>query len=107
MLLTWLIPLLIIYFARLHIYINPLAEKIIQTFLNWAQGLIPGWLGSYLTNYTRWPITTEGAVIVVTLSILLYLLGFLTYLNMRRIVRKLDKDQYMEMTGVKEPTPRW
>jgi len=105
--LTWLIPLLIIYLTRLYTFFNPLAEKIIQAFLDWAQGLIPGWLASNLTNYIKWPITTEGAVIAVTFAILLYLLGFLTYLTMRRIVRKLDMDQYMEMTGVKEPTPRW
>ncbi len=105
--LTWLIPLLIIYFTGLYTFINPLAEKIIQAFLNWAHGLIPDWLASNLTNYIKWPITTEGAVIAVTFAILLYLLGFLTYLTMRRIVRKLDLDQYVEMTGVKKPSPRW
>jgi len=108
--LTLVIPLLIIYFTKLYkyTYLDRLSIWIVQAFLDWAQGLIPGWLGSILAPYFQWPIKTQETVVyVVTFAILIYLLGFLSYLTMRRVVKKLDRDQYKELTGVEEPSPRW
>ena len=112
MILTWLVPVLLVWFGVLRAYLDTLADKLVAPYLvPWLQGLIPNWLTLLFTRYSGgyfvWPITSKGLTFLLVLPLLLYFWGFVTYLVMRRCVREWDLADYKRLTHGKEFSVRW
>ena len=87
-----------------------LTDHIGKPLLNWLDGLVPGWLRWLFTHYfdfLHWPITAEGVTVLILLALFFYLLAFSTYVIMRRTVRRLDLQQYRQLTDDQMPSAEW
>jgi predicted acylesterase/phospholipase RssA len=108
--LSWAVPL-IIFFALIYRHIDRFAQEIVQGMIGgWLAELVPGrleWLWHRLNCCIASPITLRGATILVTFLVLGYLLVFLTYLIMRRLVRAWNLAVYRDLTGGSDPSGIW
>ena len=110
--LNLLLPLaLLVFYVGLEVKRHQwLTDHIGKPLLNWLDGLVPGWLRWLFTHYfdfLHWPITAEGVTVLILLALFFYLLAFSTYVIMRRTVRRLDLQQYRQLTDDQMPSAEW
>ncbi len=109
-LLTWLIPLVTVYLTEVHKHFDWLTEHMSVPFLGWLQSFVPKWITWFFgtkLGFIQWPITPRGVTILLYVALLGYVLAFLTYLILRRLVRRWDMDQYKTITENQAPSTRW
>ena len=58
-------------------------------------------------GFLQWPLTAKGATIIVCLGLTIYLLAFIMYLLVRKVVKQLDISEYEKLTGGINPTLHW
>ena len=111
LLLTWVIPLVLLYYLEVRAHLDSLTKYVGAPFLEWVDSLVPGWISTVfsdgLLNFLKWPVTEAGVTVVLSIVILGYLLLFVTYNVMRALVRGWNLSKYEEMTGGETPSTRW
>jgi predicted acylesterase/phospholipase RssA len=109
-LLTWLLPLAAVYLMGVRTHMDRLIKYVGKPVLQYLQNLCPLWVQTLFSerlNFLRWPLTDEGATIVVCVGLAAYLFLFLSYTVIRIIARRLDWAKYQKLTGGKRPDISW
>ena len=77
--------------------------------VSWLSFVIPDWvhwLLEHVVGSSSFPVDTHVPTATVWIALWLYVVSFLTYVAMRRMVRRWDLKDYRSLTG-KEPTVHW
>lgn len=106
LLLTWVIPLVLLYYFEVKKRLDSLTDLLGVPFLKWVESLLPGRISTFFTD-DQLGFFQESATVVLSIVILGYLLIFLTYNVMRRLVRGWNLSKYEEMTGGDTPSTKW
>ena len=76
---------------------------------SWFSFVIPDrvqWLLDFVVGISSFPLDTQVLTAAVWIALWFYVVAFLTYVTMRRMVRRWDLKDYRSLTG-KEPTVHW
>jgi predicted acylesterase/phospholipase RssA len=109
-LLTWIIPLVMLYWLGIRTYMNWLTDNVGQPVLGYLKNLCPvwvRWLFSEHLGFLQWPLTAKGATIIVCMGLAAYLLLFLMFHLVRWAVEIWDAVMYRKLTGGKAPSVHW
>ena len=68
--------------------------------------MIPDWLGWVLVGSSSFPLENQVRTSLIWSGLWIYVVLFLTYVAMRRMVRRWDLKDYRSLTG-KNPTVDW
>ena len=72
----------------------------------WLSFVIPDWVGWILFGSSNFSLDTQVRTSVLWSALWFYVVVFLTYVAMRRMIRRWDLQDYRALTG-KEPTDPW
>ncbi len=80
-----------------------------SVFGSWLFGILPDWVRvvfDVLLGVNSVPLDPRVLTTVVLIALWVYIVTFLTYVAMRRVVRRWDLRDYRSLTHC-EPTVRW
>jgi hypothetical protein len=109
-LLTWIIPLVALYWLGIRTYMDWLTVNVGQPVLEYLKNLFPvwvRWLFSEHLGFLQWPLTAKGATIIVCMGLAAYLLLFLMFHLVRWAAGIWDAVMYRKLTGGKTPSVHW
>ena len=89
-------------------YLKPL-HALTSQLVSWLSFVIPDWVQSVLEFFigsSNFPLDTQVLTVVVLSGLWLYVVMFLTYVAMRRMVRRWDLADYRSLAST-EPTVDW
>ncbi len=106
---VWFLPLLYLYLSGMG-HIDWLQDHIGEPFLDYLKGFCPQWIRLIITKILGledWSMFTRVATIALCLGLAIYLLSFVMYLLIRKVVSALDAKEYERLSGGTPFTLHW